>query len=172
MSRRLLSVLSSQDVLLVLVTGMFGVVLGAAASGFAFAGEPIHPAIVPDVAWSGLDLDSDAPSHGLNVPAGSFAASVQGRKATAFDLQGPAPTPVVAPTISAERWSGEGGGRMDTVGIRDPYSRRVYLLETASFMHQRAWIALESDVYWMAGLHDQGAPHAGREERAIKSAAS
>ena len=48
---------------------------------------------------------------------------------------------------------------MDTVSIRDPYSRLCLLLETASFMHQRAWIALESDVYWMAGLHDQGAPH-------------
>lgn len=144
MPRRLLSLSNARDFLLVLTTVIIVVVLGVLSVRFALDGATVDPASVSAAARPGHA--GGAQTRDSIKPAMSLGLVETGATVT---LTGPSrPAPAVAPEQLApvERFSGESGGRKETIIIRDPGNPRTFLLETASLMHRRGWIGVENRV--------------------------
>lgn len=151
MSYSPVSLAVARDVLLVLATAVLVVALGAAAAGVGIAVVTRAQAaavLAGEVAIgpSGSDRLSPAPPRGsahLTISPRQRPAAEPPRVSAAANAGLTASPGAATP---GERFSGEGAGRQERVILRDPHNRRSYILETASLLHRRGWIGLESPV--------------------------
>lgn len=138
---------SVRDALLVVVVATFAFALGLLATGIEFDDTPFQ---VVGAMRGGSGLGSTDPVLGRGTTSRVLAlySSHQSGGAIARLRSAPVLTPSRpgAASVPEERFSGEGAGRRDHITASDPHSRRSYILDTASLMHRRGWIGLESRV--------------------------
>lgn len=136
-----------RDVLLVVVTVATAFGLGAASAHIGGGVASVRPA-------PSLTL---GPASGDDAGRDFMRVRYAAQRATAANPERSAGASVAALRTARQaaanqqradtariRFFGDGGGRKETSGGRDPYDRRSFILETASLMHRRGWIGLST----------------------------
>lgn len=144
MPRRLLPLSTTRDAMLVLATILFALLLGTVAPELPSSDTP--GAATFGSAGVRLGSGSGLPRSVAMTAAAALGRTERDRAISASDCPRPAPATVLESPRPGEHFSGNGGGRKETVIIQDLHNRRAYLIETTSLMHRRGWIGVASRI--------------------------